>query len=112
MANKLYIDKSCKICNSYESYINSDKSLKLEVNDINNLDNNLKMRNELVFKNNGQYYFGVEAIIKSMEATKKPYLYIKIFKIVPKIFSNFIYKLIARNRYKISKLLSVIKPKS
>jgi len=112
VGNKLYIDKSCKICKSYESYINSNKSLKLEVNDINNLDKDVLIRGELIFKNNGQYYFGVEAIIKSMEATKKPYLYIKILKIFPRIFSNFIYKLIARNRYRISRLLSIIKPKS
>ena len=110
MGNKLYIDKSCKICKTYGAYITSEKSIKMEIEDINSLEN-LESKDEIVFKSDDKYYYGVDGIIKSMEASNKSPIYIKILIYTPKVITKKIYKFISCNRYRISKLFSVIKPK-
>ena len=107
MGNKLYIDKSCKICKTYGAYITSEKSIKMEIEDINSLEN-LESKDEIVFN---KYYYGVDGIIKSMEASNKSPIYIKILIYTPKVITKKIYKFISNNRYRISKLFGVIKPK-
>ena len=110
MGNKLYIDKSCKICKTYGAYITSEKSIKMEIEDINSLEN-LESKDEIVFKSDDKYYYGVDGIIKSMEASSKSPIYTKILIYTPKVITKKIYKFISSNRYRISKLFSVIKPK-
>jgi len=112
MGNKLYIDKSCRICSTYATYINSNKSIKLDIKDINNSKNSLETKNQIVFEYNKKCFYGAEGIMKSLEVTKKHTVWYKILNLAPKFLVNYIYKLISENRYKISKLLSIIKPKS
>ena len=112
MGNKLYIDESCRICTSYGLYINSNKSLQLEIKDIKDLEEDLKIMDQIVYKTDNKCYLGVDGIIKSMEETKKSIFFINILKTIPNFIIRFIYRLIASNRYRISKLISIVKPKS
>ena len=111
MGNKLYIDKSCKICTRYASYMKSEESCKMEIEDIGNLENHLRLKDEMIFEANGEYYYGMEAILRSMESSKQSSLATKIVRSIPKVIGKNLYKLISGNRYKISKLLDIIKPK-
>ena len=95
---------------NFVSYITSEKSIKMEIEDINSLEN-LESKDEIVFKSDDKYYYGVDGIIKSMEASNKSPIFIKILIYTPKVITKKIYKFISNNRYRISKLFSVIKPK-
>lgn len=111
MANKLYIDKTCKICLSYGKYINSNKSVKINILDINDLRERSTGNDQIIFESKENHYYGIEGIIESMQISKKNPIVVKLLKFIPKILINSAYKLISRNRHKISRLLTIIKPK-
>lgn len=112
MGDKLYIDKSCKICSAYGSYIYPKKSCAVQIRDIRELKGRKKTEDEIIFESNNKYYSGVDGIIKSMQVTNKSSLYIKLLIYTPKFLAKNIYKFISHNRYRISKLFTIIKPKS
>ena len=112
MERKLYIDKSCKICLRYASYIESEKSCEIEIRDIKSLSEDLCLKDEMIFESNNEYFYGFDAIIKSMEVRKKSSIITKLLKAIPTYLSRNIYKFITRNRHQISKLRDIIKPKS
>ena len=48
-----------------------------------------------------QLYIRSEAVFRIAEKLKAPWSWVRVFKILPGQFSDFIYKLIARSRYRI-----------
>ena len=112
MKGKLYIDKSCKVCLKYASYIKSEESCEIAIQDIKSLGEDSYLRDEMIFESNNEYFYGFDAIIKSMEAEKKSSIITKLLKAMPTHLGKKIYKSIAKNRKKISKLFNIIKPKS
>ncbi len=112
MKGKLYIDQSCRICLKYASYIKSEESCKIAIQDIKSLDEDSYLRDEMVFESNNEYFYGFDAIIKSMEVEKESSIITKLLKAIPTHLGKNIYKSVAKNRKKISKLFNIIKPKS
>jgi predicted DCC family thiol-disulfide oxidoreductase YuxK len=112
MKGKLYIDQSCRICLKYASYIKSEESCKIAIQDIKSLDEDSYLRDEMVFESNNEYFYGFDAIIKSMEVEKESSIITKLLKAIPTHLGKSIYKSVAKNRKKISKLFNIIKPKS
>ena len=66
----------------------------------------------MIFESEGKYFYGIDAVIKSMEARNNQSFLTKLLKILPNYIGKNLYKFIAKNRYKISKLFNVIKPES
>ena len=109
---KLYIDKSCNICLKYASYIKSNKTNKIEILDINELKKEGFSKNEMVFESNNEYFSGSDAVLESMRTNKSSSIALKILKAMPNYIRKKSYKIISENRYRISRLFNIIKPKS
>ncbi|MEE2975546.1 MAG: DCC1-like thiol-disulfide oxidoreductase family protein [Thermodesulfobacteriota bacterium] len=112
MDKKLYIDESCNICSNYASYMKSGEKCEIEIQDIKKLGKDFYLNNEMIFESEGKYFYGIDAVIKSMEARNNQSFLTKLLKILPNYIGKNLYKFIAKNRYKISKLFNVIKPES
>ena len=102
---EVFIDKSCSICNSFSEYI-QNYSRDIKVSSTEMLDNDLYSLNSIVFKSGNSLFLGMDAIVEMMYNWGSYYKLIRITKILPNSFNNLVYRLIARNRHKISHLIN------
>jgi len=105
----LYFDGVCTLCNStIDFFIKKDKRKKFKYSSlqsnyaINSLDK--KFTNDLdtvVLKYNGNTYVRSQAILASLVILGLPYSLLGMLLIFPAAATDLIYKIIAKNRYKI-----------
>ncbi len=107
----VFFDGVCNLCNGFVQFIlkhetNSDyKFCSLQSDFAVNFFKEKKFISSgidsvIVFENN-QFYIESAAAFKIINKLKWPYKAIYIFSVIPKFINNFIYKFIAKNRYKI-----------
>jgi predicted DCC family thiol-disulfide oxidoreductase YuxK len=59
-----------------------------------------KQESSVVFYNNGNLYYKSTAVLKIAEQLPFPWLLFSIFFLIPTFIRDYIYRVIARNRYK------------
>ena len=112
MAKKLYIDKSCDICLKYASYIESNKTDRIAILDIKDLKEESFSKDEIVFEVNNDFFCGPDAILESMATSRSSPTTLRILKITPRFIRAIVYRILSKNKYKISKLFNIVEPKS
>ena len=98
---EVFIDKSCSICSSFGKNIKS-QSKNITVTSNEKLDEDLYALDSIIFKSGDKILVGVDAIVELVNEWGGYYKLIKITKIFPKSFNQFIYRFISRNRHTIS----------
>ena len=102
---EVFIDESCSICNSFSGII-QNYSRDIKVSSTEMLDDDLYSLNSIVFKSGNSIFLGMDAIVEIIYNWGSYYKLIRITKILPNSFNDIVYRLIARNRHKISHLLN------
>jgi predicted DCC family thiol-disulfide oxidoreductase YuxK len=105
----IYFDGVCNLCNgAINFFIKKDKKRKFKYSSLqskyakSSLDS--KFINDLdtvVLKHNGNIYLRSQAILASLVILGLPYSLFGMFLIIPAQFTDLIYNLIAKNRYKL-----------
>ena len=99
--NKIYIDGNCKICSGYGNFLKNRNSDLILANQLD-LDEEDITRDELVYEKNNKKYYANEAIIESLYDLGRYFKIFKLLKVFPARFSYILYKILAKNRYRIN----------
>lgn len=106
----ILFDDDCLICNRFVRFIHkNDKHNRICFTSFNS-ETGIKMRDELpnslrefdsvIFFNNGQYFFYSDAILNILKQIGGLWKYIGIILlIIPKTIRDYVYYLVAKNRY-------------
>ena len=101
----LFIDKDCLVCASFGDKV-LDNSNNINIRYTDELSPNLEALDSIILRTNSDTYIGMDALVQVVGSWKGCYKFIHITKIFPKYLNTFIYRLIASNRYKLSKFFS------
>lgn len=107
----VFFDGVCNLCNGFVQFVlTHEKNQTFQFCSLQsdfainffkqNQFETLHIDSVIVYKNQ-QFYIQSEAAFKVIEELKLPYRLISVFKFFPPVLNNFIYKIIAKYRYKI-----------
>lgn len=104
----VYFDGVCAMCNGFINFlISEDKNNTLRYAPLQgstaktNVESHyLNNLNTVIYQENGKTYSEIDAILKAVTSLGGIWRLAGIFRIIPKIISNAIYKFISSNRYK------------
>ncbi len=105
----VFFDGVCGLCNSFVDFIiKRDKKkvflfspLQSDFAAKNLSSHQVKNLNTLVVMIDGATYVESDAVLKVLENMPLPWLFLKVFKILPKFLRDFFYKRVAGIRYKL-----------
>lgn len=105
----LYYDGECKLCNAWLSFLRRvDKRNRMEYKALQsengkailkNLNSKYESLDTVVFEKNNELYIRSEAVINCLSEIGGGWNAMKLLRIVPLKFRDFIYNFIAQNRY-------------
>lgn len=104
----VFFDGVCNLCNSYVQWlIKRDKKNKLKYASLQSqfaqhhiTDIKIRQTDSIVFFKNQQFYTKSTAVIYILQSLGYPYKLSVVLLIVPKFIRNWVYDIVARNRYK------------
>ena len=106
----VFFDGVCNLCNSAVNFIiKRNKKENLKFSSLQSRFTEKKLQNfdllhihpdSFLFLENGKLYDQSSAALKTLKHLKFPWPLFSIFLIIPKPIRNFVYRIIARNRYK------------
>ena len=107
----LYYDAKCKLCNTWLKIIRRyDKNKRIEYISLQSergkafmemLNSKFSNPDTVVFEKDGKIYIRSEAVLNCLCDLGGVWCVTKVFRIFPLKFRDYIYDLIARNRYKL-----------
>ena len=100
--NKAYIDQECVMCQTYGNFLQK-RSSQISIKNQLELSKEDIERDEIVYERDNLRYYGADAFIQStydLGGFYKLFIDLKIFQ---KIFIDYIYKFISKNRHRIFK---------
>tara|TARA_Y100001960_G_C14551753_1_gene766127 strand:+ start:284 stop:556 length:273 start_codon:yes stop_codon:yes gene_type:complete len=89
------------MCSSYGQFLKNRNSNLILANQLD-LDNEDITIDELVYEKNNKKYYANEAIIESLYDLGRYFKIFKLLKVFPARFSYILYKILAKNRYRIN----------
>ncbi|MBT3445360.1 DUF393 domain-containing protein [bacterium] len=111
MKRKLFVDKSCLMCDSFGKYIELKKGKNIKVLNIEEIEEESEI-DAMVYRTDNDSYYGIEALIEVIKDIKELNYIYKVLLITPKRLRRFLYSKLSSNREIVSKLFKIIKPKS
>jgi len=105
---ELYIDKECSVCSSFGNKVLNHSS-DINIKSVDELDPSLNNVNSIILKKEKSIYIGMDAVVQVVGSWGGYYKSIKIVKLFPKFINHWIYRFIAYNRHRFSKVWDLLK---
>ena len=101
--NIIYIDGVCNLCNGFVRFVHKNNNNKLY---FSTLQSSKEFKNynleSIVFFANQKVYKGSKAVQEILTKMNKPYSFLGyLLRLIPDVFSDLVYKIVANNRYKL-----------
>ena len=105
---ELYIDKECSVCSSFGNKVLSNSN-DVNLKSVDELDSSFSNVNSIILLKDKSIFIGMDAIVQVVGSWGGYYECIKIFKLFPKFINHCIYRFIATNRHRFSKVWVLLK---
>ena len=107
-AHELFIDKDCVVCTYFGKKV-LKYSDNIYVKSMEELNPDLQSLDSIILKTKLKTYIGMDAIVKVVGGWEGYYKYINVSKFFPNVVNRFLYKLISKNRHRLSTILNVMR---